>query len=221
MNTKILDYIKTFDEETNDRFFAIELFMLAETYFDEGEDKKALAMVCAMIQMEIPEESKLQCFKLAYKVFFKNNLHKQANSYYDAAVAVDMRDEELLDDRALFYDIPKLYGYGAKMQPYSFFGKEGVRIQEPTVDNLDLNAFYMFVEEGYRICNYALEIAYLTGRSNNKDLVYLSEGDNYLVSGRLLRRIGVPNGFIFLKDEAEKLGQVMQCHQSLVKHEKL
>ena len=180
------------------------LFEVAKKFYQLERYQMAIAFISAVLQFnlsEIEELDHLEVYKLAYNIFLAAGVKKEANLYFDSAMNLEMRDHELLTDYPKFYPMPRVDG-----------------LNNEKVENPE---WYLVMQENHVPEIDAVLIAILTGQSNNKDMVMFSDDKSYIVSARLLNKLGTTHDDFLLKEKVEAVGQVMQCQQAMVLNEQL
>lgn len=192
------------------------LYSIAQLYFTMGKYKQAMAFIVAALNNEIDGDDLYDCYLLAYHIYTKLDLQKEANKYYDALLAIDFnKTPGLLDDYKKFYFIPKLYMKRSFEMPAAWFDTDKIAIIGD--DTFFEDSDYVAIMQDDMIPDpYSFEIAYLTGINNNKDMVVLNDNKSYLISARLLKKMGVKYDDFLLAEKATAIEQCMKCYQATV-----
>ncbi len=187
------------------------LYNCAAIFYTEGKYQQAMAMIAACLQFPADEKDTLEAYKLAYNIYDAvGGQNLAAKKYYEGAISIDKRNTDVIKDYRRFFDAP-LLGVAGKPESLNNYWFDSVKITSVELKN----DYYLVLEKGKSPDPFSLQIAYLTGIDNNKEMIMLGkEGSSYIVSRRLVEKLGTTYDDYMLFEKATEVRQVMRCVQA-------
>lgn len=192
-----------------------EFLNLAQYNFDKGELDLAQAYAAGALNMPLDDEpSKLEIYKLLYKVFGQKGDEEKMKQYLSACMAIEPQNHEYALD--WYQKCEKQYLSECDPQEHTISAPvdsfTGNFVPAPGEEGFEYEIepdWFMFVEnEDPKDVMFALKMV----TDNMKNYIEFpgEENKHFLVSRKMCEKLGIPPTDLFLKDHAVERRQFIK-----------